>query len=262
MGNNKHGTPRIDLFPRKVSVGAEVGGIIGLADDIGTLGGDEIQAVIASDGCFLWIGGKFGFYSVRCLRVDGEEHAGIVGQSGFQNDGFLPIFQLHHQWGNGKRVFVHAREGNLVVVGFKGVTVTFAGTVVVDVRHEGMVIAVEIEFCNLVLNAERFAQFGNKTIGGSVIVGAELYAVAVPAFQGKLVISLLYACLLIERSGEGGVDGSTGGFGHLHIFSEGESNGLSFGLGALHGNARGQENCGTVVGNRPMKVFPGFDIDD
>ena len=52
-------------------------------------------------------------------------------------------------------------------------------------------------------------------------------AIAVTAFQRELVISVLHIRLFVERSGEGSVDGSTGSFGHLHIFAEGESNGLS-----------------------------------
>ena len=262
MGNNKHGTPRIGLFPCGTPVGAEVGGIVGLADNVGTFGRDEVQAVIASDDCFLWIGGEFCLHSVGHLWVGSEEHAGIVGQSGFHNDGFLSVLQFYHQRSNGKRVFVHAREGGLIVVGLEGVAVTLAGAIVVNIGHESVVIAVEVELGNLVLHAERFAQFGNKTIGGSVVVGAELYAIAVTAFQRELVISVLHIRLFVERSGEGSVDGSTGSFGHLHIFAEGESNGLSLSFGALHGNVRRQKNAGTVVGNRPVEVFPGFDVDN
>lgn len=158
---------------------------------------------------------------------------------------------------------LYMRErGGLIVVGLEGVAVTLAGAIVVNIGHESVVIAVEVELGNLVLHAERFAQFGNKTIGGSVVVGAELYAIAVTAFQRELVISVLHIRLFVERSGEGSVDGSTGSFGHLHIFAEGESNGLSLSFRALHGNVRRQKNAGTVVGNRPVEVFPGFDVDN
>ena len=128
---------------------------------------------------------------------------------------------------------LYMRErGGLIVVGLEGVAVTLAGAIVVNIGHESVVIAVEVELGNLVLHAERLAQFGNKTIGGSVVVGTELYAVAVTAFQRELVISVLHTRLFVERSGEGSVDGSTGSFGHLHIFAEGESNGLS--LSSVH----------------------------
>lgn len=158
---------------------------------------------------------------------------------------------------------LYMRErGGLIVVGLEGVAVTLAGAIVVNIGHESVVIAVEVELGNLVLHAERFAQFGNKTIGGSVVVGAELYAIAVTAFQSELVISVLHTRLFVERSGEGSVDGSAGSFGHLHIFAEGESNGLSLSFRALHSNIRRQENGSTVVGNRPVEAFSGFDVDN
>ena len=148
-------TPRIGLFPCGTPVGAEVGGIVGLADNVGTFGRDEVQAVIASDDCFQWIGGEFCLHSVGHLWVGSEEHAGIVGQSGFHNDGFLSVLQFYHQRSNGKRVFVHAREGGLIVVGLEGVAVTLAGAIVVNIGHESVVIAVEVELGNLVLHAVR-----------------------------------------------------------------------------------------------------------
>lgn len=89
-----------------------------------------------------------------------------------------------------------------------------------------MVIAVEVELGNLVLHAERFAQFGNKTIGGSVVVGAELYAIAVTAFQSELVISVLYTRLCRKEWGEVSTEVRVA-LVTLHIFAEGESNGLS-----------------------------------
>ena len=61
----------------------------------------------------------------------------------------------YHQRSNGKRVFVHAREGGLIVVGLEGVAVTLAGAIVVNIGHESVVIAVEVELGNLVLHAEK-----------------------------------------------------------------------------------------------------------
>ena len=67
---------------------------------------------------------------------------------------FVSVLQFYHQRSNGKRVFVHAREGGLIVVGLEGVAVTLAGAIVVNIGHESVVIAVEVELGNLVLHAE------------------------------------------------------------------------------------------------------------
>ena len=101
----------------------------------------QVQPVVSADCFFQRIGGKCCLHSLTCLGICSEEHAGIVGQSGFHNDGFLSVLQFYHQRSNGKRVFVHAREGGLIVVGLEGVAVTLAGAIVVNIGHESVVIA-------------------------------------------------------------------------------------------------------------------------
>src|SRR5699024_3252192 len=62
----------------------------------------QVQPVVSADYFLQRIGGKCCLQSLTCLGICSEEHAGIVFQSGFHDNGFLSSVQANHQWGDGE----------------------------------------------------------------------------------------------------------------------------------------------------------------
>ena len=115
---------------------------------------------------------------------------------------------------------MHFGHRGFVEVRLEGEAIALTVAVVVYVRYKCLVILVEIEVRSIVEDDKRLVLFGNEAVGSTVIVSAELYAVASAALQCQLVVDNLHTSLYVEGSGEGGLHGLAFCTDYFYIFTE------------------------------------------